>query len=275
MEKVHLVWDIHYRCNFRCPYCWFDKKWAEMDEHNRYLPFDDMVKIWKRLHDLYGECHIMITGGEPSIYPNFIELVQELSQIHTVKVTSQLSGDYYTFARKIDPARVNLDMNFHPLESKLEPFIRKVLTLKNRGFKGGVCYLAYPPNMDKIDYYHKEFEKHGIGFALAAFWGEYNGKKYPESYSEAERKMMEPFLGDISRVQYHLEGKKTKGKLCRAGHVYASIKADGIVTRCGPLSHKPLGNLFDADFKLHDRPMPCEAEVCPCDEYVWLVEEEK
>jgi hypothetical protein len=166
-------------------------------------------------------------------------------------------------------------MNFHPLEAKLEPFIRKILALKNRGFKGGVCYLAYPPQMDKIDYYRNEFEKHGIGFALAAFWGEYNGKTYPAAYSEEERRIIAPFLGDVSRVQYHLEGRKTKGKLCRAGHVYASIKADGTVTRCGPLSHKPVGNLFDADFKLFDRPMPCEADVCPCDEYVWLVDEEK
>jgi MoaA/NifB/PqqE/SkfB family radical SAM enzyme len=57
--------------------------------------------------------------------------------------------------------------------------------------------------------------------------------------------------------------------------VYASIKADGTVTRCGPLSHKPIGNIFRDDFAMFDRPMPCEADVCPCDEYVWLVEEEK
>jgi MoaA/NifB/PqqE/SkfB family radical SAM enzyme len=215
----------------------------------------------------------MITGGEPSLYPNFIELVEAISKMHTVKVTSQLSGDMFTFARKINPDRVVLDMNFHPLETKLEPFIRKVLFLKEKGFKGGVCYLAYPPQMDKIEFYHREFEKRGIGFALAAFWGECGGKKYPQAYSEEEKEMMAPFLGDISRIQYHLEGKKTKGKLCRSGQLYASIKADGTVTRCGPLSHKPIGNIFDEHFNLFDRPMPCEADVCPCDEYVWLVEE--
>ena len=151
-------------------------------------------------------------------------------------------------------------------------FIKKVLYLKQKGFKGGVCYLAYPPQMDKINFYSKEFEKNGIGFALAAFWGIYDGKSYPQSYSEKEKEMMKPYLGDMNRVTYHLEGKKTKGKLCRAGNVYASIKADGKVTRCGPLSHKPIGNIFDDNFKLFSDPMPCEAEVCPCDEYIWLVE---
>lgn len=272
MEKKHFVWDIHYKCNFRCPFCWFNTKWKEMEKLNRYLSVEEMVEVWKRIYDKYGECHIMITGGEPSLYPNFIDIIYELSKIHTVKVTSQLSGDYYAFAEKIDPKRVNLDMNFHPLESKFEEFVGKVLALKKRGFQGGVCYLAYPPQMDKIKYYQEKFEKNNISFALAAFWGTYNGKQYPQDYSEEEKEMIAPYLGDVSRIKYHLEGRKTKGKLCRAGNVYASIKANGVVTRCGPLSHKPIGNIFDKDFKLFDKPMPCEAEVCPCDEYIWLVD---
>lgn len=275
MTKVSMVWDIHYTCNFRCPYCWFDGKWEDMGKLNHYIPLERVVQCWERMRERYGECHIMITGGEPSIYPRFVELIEALSKLHTVKVTSQLSGDIQSFARRIDPGRVVLDMNFHPTGTALEPFMEKVLLLKEHGFKGGVCYLAYPPQMDKIDYYHEQFKKNGIGFALAAFWGTYNGKSYPASYTEEERRMMVPFLGDAARVQYHLEGKKTRGKLCRSGQVYASIKADGKVTRCGPLSHKPIGNFFDDDFQLFDRPMPCEADVCPCDEYVWLVDGEK
>jgi MoaA/NifB/PqqE/SkfB family radical SAM enzyme len=271
MEKINFVWDIHYKCNFRCPYCWFDGKWDEMGKHNRYIPVKDLIKIWERIHSKYGECHIMITGGEPSLYPDFIEFIEKLSLLHTVKITSQLSGDYFTFAEKINPKRVILDMNFHPIDARLEPFIEKVLALKNKGFTGGVCYLAYPPQMDKIEFYRQQFEKNKISFALAAFWGEYKGKKYPESYTEEERNFMKPFMGDMNRIQHHLEGKKTKGKLCRAGHIYASIKADGTVTRCGPLSHKPIGNIFDDNFEMHIKPMPCEAEICPNDEYIWLV----
>jgi MoaA/NifB/PqqE/SkfB family radical SAM enzyme len=242
-----------------------------MEKHNRYFSAGELARIWKRIYDKYGECHIMITGGEPTSYPDFIDVVFELSKMHTIKVTSQLSGDMESFASKLDPGRVVLDMNFHPLEAEFESYVKKVLLLKSAGFKGGVCYLAYPPQMDKIDYYNRKFSENGISFALAAFWGEYNGKKYPDSYTDEEKEMMKPFLGDISRVQYHLNGQKTKGKLCRAGNVYASIKADGTVTRCGPLSHKPIGNLFDNNFRLFSQPMPCEAEVCPCDEYKWLV----
>ncbi|MFA7074667.1 MAG: radical SAM protein, partial [Endomicrobiaceae bacterium] len=215
MEKVNFVWDSHYRCNFRCPYCWFDKTWDEMDKLNKYPPLSEMIALWDRLYDMYGECHLMITGGEPMLYPNIIELIEAISKKHTVKVTCQLSGDMFTFARKLNPERVSLDMNFHPLESKLEPFIKKVLYLYKYGFKGGVCYLAYPPNMDKIKYYDDIFKKYGIVMALAAFHGEYAGKQYPDAYTKEEREMMMPYLGDIDRQKYHLEGVKTKGKLCR------------------------------------------------------------
>ena len=42
-----------------------------------------------------------------------------------------------------------------------------------------------------------------------------------------------------------------------------------------PENNKPFGNIFDKDFKLFEKPMPCEAEICPCDEYKWIVDEER
>ncbi|MBN1823108.1 MAG: radical SAM protein [Endomicrobiales bacterium] len=272
MERITFVWDIHYKCNFRCPFCWFYGKWEEMGKHNVYPGINKLSEVWDRMYDLYGECQISITGGEPSIYPDFVRLIENLSKKHIVKITSQLSCAVDDICEKINPERVFFDINFHPLEAKSGELIEKIRKLKNKGFRGGVCYLAYPPQMKDILKYRDEFERNGITFALAAFWGEYEGKKYPESYTEREREAIKPFLGDMNRVSHHLEGKKTKGRLCRAGCHYASIKADGTVTRCGPLSHKPIGNIFDKDFRLMEAPSPCEADVCPNDEYVWLVD---
>lgn len=273
-EKITFVWDIHYRCNFRCPFCWFYGHWERLDKLNIYLSVKEWDDIWDRMYKRYGECHLMITGGEPFLYPNFIELIEALSKKYTIKITTNISGDIDTFARKINPERVCLDMNFHPLEAKLEPFIRKVLVLKKRGFSGGVCYLAYPPQMEKINYFKEKFEKEGINFALAAYWGEYGGKNYPQDYTDEDKEFIAPFLGDPDRIKYHLNKKKTKGKLCRSGYIYASIKANGVVSRCGTLSEKPIGNIFDENFKLFDEPLPCEAEYCPCDEYIWLAEKD-
>ncbi len=181
-----------------------------------------------------------------------------------------MSGDIEAFVKEIDPKKVNLDLNFHPLFADIENFIKKTLLLKDAGFKAGVCYLAYPPQMARIDMFRKRFEENGINFALAAFWGEYRDKRYPESYTQEEIEFIRPFLGDIDRIIYHLKGESPKGKLCNAGYKYAVIQADGKVIRCGQLADKIISNFLCEDFHLLDKAEPCEAEHCPCNEYVNL-----
>lgn len=264
---IKFSWDIHYKCNFRCPYCWFYKEWANLGKHSLYLNPDEWMIHWRSIYDKYGEVRIEIVGGEPFIYPNFIELIRKLSSFHLVKITTNLSGNIEHFVKEIDPRRVDLDLNFHILFIDLEMVINKALLLKKTGFKSGVCYLAYPPQMAKIPYLSERFKKKGINFALAAFWGDYNGKKYPESYTEAEKEMMKPFLGNLNRINYHLNAQSPKGKLCNAGYTYASIQADGSVVRCGPLGDKKIGNIMDDKFELLTTTMPCESDFCPCNEY--------
>lgn len=271
-RKIKFTWDIHYKCNFRCPYCWFYKEWARLSERNLYLSPQEWMLHWGRIRDKYGEARIEIVGGEPFIYPNFIELIKGLSSIHSVKITTNLSGNIERFVQEINPQRVELDLNFHILFIDLDTVMRKTLILKKAGFKAGICYLAYPPQMHKIGYLSKRFQDEGINFALAAFWGEYNGKKYPSAYTEEEREMMRPFLGNVDRLMYHLDAQTPKGKLCNAGYTYADIQADGNTVRCAQLGHKSIGNITDKDFFLLDRPLPCEADACPCNEYGNLVE---
>jgi len=270
-QRIKFTWDIHYKCNFRCPYCWFYKSWARMSSRNLYLSPDEWFVHWKRIYDRYGETKIEIVGGEPFIYPNFIELVKRLFSIHLIKITTNLSGDIERFAKEVNPDRVDMDLNFHILFIDLETVIKKVLILKKAGFKGGVCYLAYPPQMHKIKSLSERFHSEGINFALAAFWGEYNGRQYPAAYTEEEKEMMRPYLGDIDRVTYHLNAQSPKGKLCNAGHTYADIQGDGNTVRCAPLGDKSIGNITREDFRLLDSPLPCEADVCPSNEYVNLV----
>jgi len=271
-RDMYFTWDIHYKCNFRCPYCWFYTNWANESRRNVYLSPEEWMVHWKRVYDRYGKVRVEITGGEPFIYLKFIEIVKLLSSIHRVKVTTNMSGDIETFVREIDPEKVFLDLNFHPLfVPDLDKYIKKTLLLKNAGFKAGVCYLAYPPQMRKIDFFKRRFEEIGIDFALAAFWGEYGGKRYPEGYTQEEIEFIRPFLGDIDRSVYHLKGESPKGKLCNAGYKYAVIQADGKVIRCGQLADRIISNFMDEDFHLLDKPEPCQADSCPCNEYVNLI----
>lgn len=267
-NKINFAWDIHYKCNFRCPYCWFFDNWAKQARRNLYLSPQEWMVYWKRVFDRYGEVHIAITGGEPFIYPSFIELVRELSSLHIVKITTNMSGDIEKFVKEISPARVYLDLNFHPMFVRdFDKFIRKTKLLHDAGFDAGVCYLAYPPQLGMLNLYKKRFEESGIRFALAAFWGKYQNKQYPASYTNEEKEIIKPFIGEISRIEYHLNSTSPKGKICNAGYRYANIQGDGKVVRCAQYADQLMGNIIDPDFHLFNEPLPCEKDACPGNEY--------
>jgi molybdenum cofactor biosynthesis enzyme MoaA len=92
-NKISFSWDLHWSCNFRCPYCWWHGKWDEFEKRNVYPGFEKLTAVWKRIYDLYGECHLEIAGGEPSIYPEFSEFILEILNYHTVSIMTNLSGN--------------------------------------------------------------------------------------------------------------------------------------------------------------------------------------
>lgn len=75
------------RCNFRCTYCMPDK-----EDSSRYsflkprewLSFEEIIRLTKNFVNL-GVTKIRLTGGEPLLRPNLIELVGKLRAIEGIK----------------------------------------------------------------------------------------------------------------------------------------------------------------------------------------------
>jgi len=255
------TWNIHYACNYRCPYCFFDGKWAEYRKRNVYRSVNEWLKIWQKVFDNYGRCYMLITGGEPFMYPDFIELIEKISKIHfPINISTNASGDLNAFTARIDPEKVSLSVSFQPYFDTIDPFLKKVNFLRQRGFEGCINFVAYPAYMNDIEYYKERFRAIKQELKVIPFWGKYHDKEYPHSYTPAERAM----LGINEEWFNHV---RKKDSLCPAGHNSALIFPDGLVARCGQIGERqPLGNFFDLDFKLLDKPMPCGAEFCPCSE---------
>ena len=270
-EQIKFSWDIHYACNYRCPYCWFNGKWHQMSRQNRYLPLAELIKPWENIYKKYGPAHINILGGEPFIYPHFTEIITELSKMHSVGIVTNLSADIENFVMQVDSSKVNVTPTFHPLFADFDKFIKKELLLKEKGFCNHIFYLAYPPQVKLIKYYADKFNEYGLNLKVLTFWGQHNGKDYPQGYSQQERQLIDACLGDREGEKFQLEPQGVKGKLCRAGQLYANIKADGSVFRCGGLGARLLGNFFDNNFEPLNKPAPCESEFCPCNEWAFLL----
>src|SRR6476619_7665059 len=87
-------------CNFRCNYC--------------FIPVADLsIKLrvhatneaWQEAFDATGKRWLIhLTGGEPFVYPNFVDLCARLSQRHFISINSNLAhASVERFASEIDP----------------------------------------------------------------------------------------------------------------------------------------------------------------------------
>ncbi len=266
-NQILFSWDIHYVCNYRCPYCWFDEIWCDLAKQNKYLPIGKIIEAWEKIYINYGPARIAVLGGEPFIYPRFKELIRELSRMHFLEITSNLSVKLDYFMEEINPPRVSVTGTFHPLFADFDNFIKNVLPLKEKGTCHQIWYVAYPPQIKLMQYYKKKFDKYKIPVSVMTFWGNCHGIRYPQGYTKEEKDIIAPYLGERGGEEFQLKPKKTKGKLCRAGQAYAVIKAGGLAYRCSESCLEPIGNFFSNNFKLLKEPRPCESEFCPCNEW--------
>lgn len=279
--RVHWNWEPTYRCNYRCSYCPYWKEGKE--EEYPYVDVNRWKDIWDRIFEKYWCCHIRFSGGEPTIYPDFFDLLAMLLEKHTVDITTNLSFDINTFTKKVKPGGISISASFHPEFVEIEPFLEKVLFLHHNGYPSTIAYVAYPPHIEKIPYFKSVVEEKGIMFKIIPFQGKFRAKHYPQDYTVQERSLMEgfttdsqdPYLNELNTRWYEWnvkrdeKQKEKKGKLCRMGQMYAIIHPDSKVTRCCARDidgsfKEVLGNIFDHDFRLLDDPVPCEAESCPC-----------
>jgi hypothetical protein len=259
-ELITLEWNIAYACNFRCPYCFFDGKWEEYGKRNVFPGVDAWMGIWQRISERYGRCALLITGGEPFVYPDFVSLVERLSQIHyPINISSNGSGDMERFATAVDPAKVSVTLSFHPGHNRLADILAKKKYLREKGFHSDfINFVCYPPFFGDMDRWVAEARAEGEVLKVIPFCGQYQGRSYPDGYTAEEKAKLG--LGGTWE-----KNVKRKGRACAAGMKSALIFPDGKVARCGQIGEKHvLCNIFTDEFRLLDKPLACGVEYCPC-----------
>ena len=282
-SKIVFNWHLLYKCNYRCPYCFYYGKWQDLPEIEEEASLEKWLKAWHRIYQKFGSTKIEMTGGEPFIYPAFFDLLKALCKEHTVSIVTNLSCGLERLNNIVDQigsSRLKMCLSFHPLFADFDAFLKKALFLKEKGISDRVLYVTYPPQLKNIDYFKEKFVEKGIKFVAVPFRGKYQGVTYPEGYKEKEENIIFDFSKDLDEVQKRwvkdqVIRERTKGKLCRAGQEYVHIAMDGTAYRCswGKGDSHPIGSLFDENFRPLNEALPCESESCPCDSK-WLVEED-
>jgi len=272
-RRLVLAWDMHYNCNYRCPYCFYTSAgWTELAKKNTYKSPEEWGRVWERMHARYGNCQLRITAGEPFTYPRFVEVIATITQWHDVQVTTNGSrtDELHEFVAVVDPAHAELDCTFHPLNTDFDLFLNNVLLLRKHGFTANVCYLAYPAQLAGMPDFKRRFAQNGVHMNLAMYWGTYQAKDYPFAYSPAERQLIKEVIGqEVGPETVNLDPIPVLGKICGAGQRYAVVQADGKIYRCGQLCHEDqsIASIFAPEVNLLETGRPCPVDYCRCKEF--------
>lgn len=272
--KVHWNWEIMLPCNYRCSYC------VVHNESAQFLTLDvpKWREIWTRIFKLYGCCQVRFAGGEPTIYPDFINLVSMILEMHTVDITTNLSFDVEEWIKKVPSEGIAISGSLHLEHQTPEEFLKKLLILREKGNQLiSASLVAYPPDVHRVEAIRELFEKNNVLFKIIPFNGVYNGARYPGAYTDEQRVILgmqvQKTQDDLAKTlnkqwqdyaNAKPDDKNFMGMPCHMGEMYAKVYSDGTVRRCCHTGVDVLGHITDPNLRLFEKAEPCTVMSCSC-----------
>ena len=129
LNTMMIDWYIGKRCNFSCSYC------ADFihDNYSAHVPFDKMKIFVDKIVERYGtNIHWSLTGGEPTLNPDFIQLLEYLQdKKHEISVCTNGSKSMDYMQRMyalVD--NITYSLHFEHITPRLQEYTDKALQLE-------------------------------------------------------------------------------------------------------------------------------------------------
>lgn len=286
---VEADWVLLTTCNFRCAYCFvpLPDLASKLTTHGTNVQWAEGFAATEKTWLLH------ISGGEPSIYPGFVDLCEKLSRRHYLSINSNLSHRCIeTFGETIDPERVHfinaaVHYDERPRPRSLAAFITRVQKLHMHRFHVFVSLVMTPIMVRNFPEISRYFESHGLSLIPKVMRDRFQGKVYPHAYSGEEKSLLREYLAKARENYVSVKAvmgetptinmldddrfldcpRSYRGKLCGSRHNFVRIEPNGVVVRCG--SAMQLGNILLKNVALLNTPKPCDSFYCPyfCEKY--------
>ena len=152
-------------CNMNCDMCYVRLSREEMEAKGRLRTADEWLEIGRQMKDA-GVLFLLLTGGEPFLYPDFRRLYLELRKMGMI-ITINTNGtlideDLAEFFGKYKPRRVNITLygtdeetyaNLCHYPGGYEKTLRGIWLLREQGVDvkvGGSLARANRDDLDKL-----------------------------------------------------------------------------------------------------------------------------
>lgn len=118
--------EITYNCNYKCKYCYVDGVKGKM------LPLEDIKIILTKLKE-NGVNKLYITGGEPFLHPNILDIIEYSSNLGFI-TTIQTNASFVdeAMAKRLKKYKhINLGISFHSaIEKNFDSFTQTIGSYK-------------------------------------------------------------------------------------------------------------------------------------------------
>jgi organic radical activating enzyme len=283
----NVSWILGRFCNYKCSYCWpyanTDK--PDHQELSLYKSTIDEIKSQARDNG-YTQFHFSFSGGEPTAYKDFGELIEHYCsdtapEYQSLHMTTNLSPGSKWWNKWLEATkglqRRSITASFHAEFANEQEFGDKCLQLMKEGVLVTINQVMVPDLWK--EYYERSlrFIDRGIHVTLkpqsdptASFVvSGYTEEQTKILQTESEQQTAQVRLKANDGIEYELDQaerlnafgfNKFKGWTCNAGYQSCIIRGDE-VKRAYSCSDEPLGTLKDG-FTLFKTPSKCVTDTC-------------
>jgi len=140
---LRIQWAITNRCNYLCKYCSVYNQTENFTTPQYWIQIAEMINM---LSDGM-ETDVRIFGGEPTIHPNFIEIIRSLESTYPILIWTNLSQSLDFLEKLISNKTFRFRCTFHPNYADLYEFMIKLQMLLDKGnevFVNSMISPSYP-----------------------------------------------------------------------------------------------------------------------------------
>lgn len=152
-SPLNINWEMVSHCQYDCTYCYY----RPFTSDTNYTTLSKIVL--KKLKSIEEDFIINLIGGEPTLHPNFIEIIEELVLIKNLKeiriVTNFVKPE--SFWLKLPKSeKIKVTASFHP-EYPNKNFVDKAENLSNE-IKMDIAFL-FTNKIEEFNTYKKVFNE--------------------------------------------------------------------------------------------------------------------
>ncbi|MGB8510864.1 MAG: radical SAM protein [Pyrinomonadaceae bacterium] len=288
-----LVWlELTRRCDLACPHCYIDG--------GRARPHEMSTERWRALLDEMagmGVWAVAFTGGEPTMHPDFAELVRYARGLdllvgvatHGLFLTDELLDSLPRDGVIISVSVDDLHKGRGGRESSAKRAMESILRARSKGFLTNVMTNTHRENIDGLSELMRWAESNGVSVRSVPFspMGRAKMRRDLENSPDDVERAAEFWLRECEwEHQYHREAGLCVGVIfnyglslgymtrrCSSGRFLCYVAADGAVFPCtmcvsekvfaaGSVRERPFADVWREHWEIRDYSWANFASTC-------------